>query len=205
LDDFFFRAFEMTLIQGTAIGFLGPRRLSFRFLSDAIQVADAIVTSVRNDRWAQTYLENATGQREIMLSGIAGHGAYGLLAKAISGHYNTRGYSFNSLQFANSPLSVFRAWETPNESLEGAIEHFRSDLTFQVFTDDTRQMSDWHILPFDKNGISAFFRTPKTAETFCWVAAGCAITDQYDKLCDSLLNGPKFMDMLEKWNRTYHQ
>jgi hypothetical protein len=204
LDDLFFRAFEMTVIEAVANAFLGPKRLSFTYWEDSVQVANVTLTSAANDPWVRKYIENVSNQSDIIMSGIVGHGAYGLLAKSLSGHYSTRGYAFTSLRFANSPVSTFREWDREsNESDEGPIEHFRSSITFQVFTDVTQERSDWHILPTEYTGISGFFRTPRAAETFCLVAAGCATTDRYDDLCARLLGSPEgFQEMLCQWNRT---
>jgi hypothetical protein len=204
LDELFFRAFEMTLIEAVAIAFLGPQRLSFTYWEDAIQVTDAIMASAANDSWVDEYVKSISNQSETIKSGIVGHGGYGLLAKALSGRYDTPGYAFNSLQFANSPVSIFREWDKKiNESDEGPIEHFRSDITFQVFTDNTLAKSDWHVLPTNDTGITRFFETPKTSKTFCLMAAGCATTDRYDNLCGRLLGSAEsFQEMLCQWNRT---
>jgi hypothetical protein len=200
----FFRTFEMTLIVAVGIALLGPRRLSLTYWDRAIRATDAIIESAANNTCVQQYVETISGQRRMMMSGIVGHGAYGLLAKALSGHYSTRGYAFNSLQFENSPIAILREWERgDNESDEGPIEHFRSGTSFQVFTDQVFKTSDWHILPTNHTGIAGFFETPRVAEMLCLVAAGCATTDQYDNLCGRLLGSAKgFQEMLCLWNRT---
>jgi hypothetical protein len=203
-DDVFFRTFETTLVEMIAIASLGPKRLSFTYWEDAFEISSVIMNLFEKEPSVRTYLKQRNNRSDHSFSGIVGYGAYGLLAKGLSGKKRTRGYSFNSLQFAHSPVSIFRRWDMgENESAEGPIEHFRSEQMLQVFTDDSLPMSDWHIIPTNSPFLEHFFQTPRTKEMFCRIVAGCATTNRYDSLCDNLLGSTSDRQkMFEDWHRT---
>jgi hypothetical protein len=146
------------------------------------------------DQWNATF----------SVTGIVGHRGYGLLASGLARELNLHGFAFDSSQFIDSPVAIFQDWDMENrEETKGWIEQFQSGTTFQVFSDDETVTTDSHVLPNEHSSIFEVFRTPRTVETFCMIAAGCATDDYYDSFCGQLLGSDdRFSHMFELWGRT---
>lgn len=198
----FFNAFERTFAEILTIAFVGPNRLSFTYWENAHILIPALTQMLKKDPWVTAYFNLRANRSNIKITGIIGYGAYGLLAKGLAARMNCHGYAFRSSQLDESLVSVYQGWEKEDQDkMEGRVEHFSSGSSL-LFPSTATSTSDFHALP-SKPGLKTFFHSPRTVETFCLIAAGCATTDKYDYFCERVLGSKKmFDDMFELWGRT---
>jgi hypothetical protein len=158
---------------------------------------DVMFNQLANLSWAKQWIKMQTGQSELAIAALVGHGAYGQIAKGLAWHHGWPGLAFDSSQFFDSPLSIVENWATGVSEGYGWTADFYSGKSMQVVPDDTTQISESREMPT----FGGFFDTSKTEETFCMAVAGCAQTDRLDTLCESLVGKQEFSDMYKQWNR----
>jgi hypothetical protein len=159
--------------QSLISGILGPNRLSTYYLDEAIITA----------RWE---LETAYDVFEAlrMATGrpvLVGHGANGLLAKALPFSYNTWRVSFESPVLEDSPIE---ALAKEGRVVTPTIINYYTNGSIYALVDDAAAMNN-RIVRADTSSIIP----PNPFETFCVLAAACAKDDRYDQLCNDVLDG----------------
>jgi hypothetical protein len=156
-------------------GILGPNRLSSYYLDEAIITA----------RWE---LEIVTDVFEALrLSAgrpvVVGHGANGLLAKALPFSYSPWRVSFESPVLEDSPIEAL-AREQDTQTSTPAIINYYTDGSIYALVDAQAVINN-RISRSDSSPVIP----PNPFETFCIVAAACAQDDRFDQFCNDVLDG----------------
>jgi hypothetical protein len=156
-------------------GILGPNRVSTYYLDKAI------ITS----RWELNTaydvfeaLRLSTGRPVVV-----GHGANGLLAKALPFSYNPWRVSFESPVLEDSPIEAL-AREQNIQTAPPTIINFYTNGSIYALIDDLAVVNN----RITRSDLSPMI-PPNPFETFCVVAASCAQDDRFDQLCNDVLDG----------------
>jgi hypothetical protein len=164
-----------TTSQVLVSGILGPNRLSTYYLDEAI------ITSRWELNTAYSVFEAlrlSTGRPVVV-----GHGANGLLAKALPFTYNPWRVSFESPVLKGSPIESL-AREQALQSVSPTIINFYTEGSIYALMDNSAVINN-RISSSDSSPIIP----PNPFETFCMVAAACAQDDRFDQLCNDVLDG----------------
>jgi hypothetical protein len=195
----FFRVSEWDTSQVISLAILGPNRLFINYWIKGKWFMLAELDLLRKGFWSQKWFKNNTGNSELKVKAVIGHGAYGILAKGFGWENGWPGIAFDSSPFFDSPVSIFANWISENSPNSSWTADFYSGLSAQILPEDPTLISESHIMP--KNGN--FFHTPAIEKTFCMAAAGCAIDNRFDVICGNLVGSQRqFKAMFESWNRS---
>jgi hypothetical protein len=194
----FFRVHEWDTAETISMAILGPDRLFVHYWVKGKWFMLAQLDLLRKGFWSQKFFAHNTGNSELDVKAVIGHGAYGILAKGFGLEHGWPGIAFDSSQFYNSPVSIYANSISENSPNSSWTADFDSGLSAQIFPEDSTLISESHIMP--KNGN--FFDTPTVEKTFCMAAAGCVKDNRFDVLCGDLVGSQRqFKAMFESWNR----
>jgi hypothetical protein len=156
-------------------GILGPNRLSTYYLDEAI------ITS----RWELNTaydvfeaLRLSTGRPVVV-----GHGANGLLAKALPFSYNPWRVSFESPVLEDSPIEAL-ARDQNMQTSPPTIINFYTEGSIYALMDSSAVVNN----RIGRSDLSPMI-PPNPFETFCIVAAACAEDERFDEFCNDVLGG----------------
>jgi hypothetical protein len=198
VDDFFLSKFITVVTEGLISTVFGSNRLS------AGLAVEWELAAATDDLWNQVYEYEATfgegsdgeaieGEGEAALRLFIGHGAGGLIAKGLALRFEAIGIAYEAPQFVRSPVSGLFG-EFP-EARELKILNFHSGSTLLAMEEAKAKV----------NGMLPTWQklwAPAThSQTFCLLAAGCAIDDRYDALCNELVGQGMFRAYFKSWGR----
>jgi hypothetical protein len=198
-----FGQFQSSLTQSVVMLITGPNRLSMAYWATEGSLGWPLEQTLRESLWVNLDL-NRLGRKSnsFDFTVCVGHGAYGLLTKGIAAQNNQSGVSFDSSEFSQSPVSVFQGWEqSPIAGSENYVYHYQSDNGFMISDEGPDVARMRSVLPA-RSGLKALFSTPSVPDTFCRVAAGCAVDGRYDYLCSTILGSTEaFRELFRLWDR----
>jgi hypothetical protein len=188
VEKIFLSDFLTDLTEGLMTAALGPVRLS----SDWAVIWN--IAGAVESLWFDLYAREADETNEQHAPALAfGHGAAGLVSKAIAREHGWVGVAAEAPEFDRSPLSGFFG-QRP-ESYEESIFNIYSGTTLLAMAEARAKLNI--VLPSWQE-----LWAPATQEqTFCLLAAGCAEDDRYDSLCAKLVGTSRFRDYFESWGR----
>jgi hypothetical protein len=197
----FFRSYQSDLSESIALTLAGPNRLSVNYWLKEMWFLDAMVKRFSDQPWPRRWVASVTGTNKIVTRAVAGHGAYGLLAKGIGWRNGWGGVAFDSSQFFDSPVSIFEGWGHPGDGDQpvGWTLDIHSDSSLTVLAETVSEVSEDRVMP----RFGSLFDTPRVERTFCLTAAGCATTHVYDDVCAQFLGSMEaFYKMFDLWGRS---
>jgi hypothetical protein len=193
----FFSLYESDLSENVAIIFAGPRRLSVNYWFKGIWFTHAMSRRFQVDPWVRAWANHSTGTEDIIVKALVGYGCYGLFAKGLAWAYPLTGMAFDSPQFFDSPVETWEVFAEGTPSTAGATKDFSSGSSLLVSSDQPSFISQTYEMP----QFWGPFHPRMTEEVFCLVAAGCAVTERYDGLCEQFVGKERFNEMFVKWGR----
>jgi hypothetical protein len=129
---------------------------------------------------------------------IVGHGANGLLAKALPLEIDSWRFSFEGPQLKDSPMATLAGAEEDADS--SRIMNFYSDGSFTAKADPSALTNNR--IPTYRTDMLSSWVPPQPFETFCFFAAACGNDDRFDELCVEVLDNKTYMDLWEKLGRS---
>jgi hypothetical protein len=173
--------------QSLISGILGPGRLSVYYLDDAT-LTSRLELDTAYDIF---HTLGFSVERPI----IVGHGANGLLAKALPFSYDPWRVSFEGPVLKDSPIATL-AQDTEVKYRQPTIINFYTNGSIYALVDNAAIGNNQ--IP-DSKYLSALV-PPGPFETFCTVAAACAEDKRFDILCNDVLGG-NFIELWEGLGR----
>jgi hypothetical protein len=175
--------------QTLVSGILGPNRLS-TYQFDIAQSITALELRIASD------VIDAVG----LSAGrplIVGHGANGLLAKAlnISMTYDPWRVSFEAPALEDTPIAAL-ANQTSDDTNRSRIFNFYSEGSVYAISDNRALIN--HRIP--KYGLASFV-PPNPFDAFCFSVAACLNDKRFDLLCENVLGKKNFRDIWEGLGR----
>jgi hypothetical protein len=193
--DAFLGAFFTSLSQNL-LGFaFGPNRMSLKF---------AAYMNVGSEGWNFAFKKALEELGELLsvdqqeLASFAqmvmvGHGAAGLIAKALALNHNWYGVSFESTQYERSPIEAFFA--SNDTRPQNNIFNFYSEDSFLVLPEPESRLN------YKMPAWQSYFRPAETYETMCLLMAGCVSDDRFDALCSDLVGFRQYQRYFQSWGR----
>jgi hypothetical protein len=185
---------DMLTTTGQALvsGILGPNQLSVSSLDYANVVAG------REFELASGLLDalHLSVDRPV----VVGHGANGLLAKALTFSRDPWKVSFEAPRLANSPMAALAA--------DHAIEDLSRILNFYGVGSIYAEFDEMALVNnrIPQHGLSGLI-PPNPFETFCFTVAACGTDERFDVLCNDVLGEEQFASIwtdLTRWRATIH-
>lgn len=176
-----------TLLQYTL--YIGPRSLSRLMSVDMDNIVSRYV-----------YGSNETE----FLPVVVGHMSGGMSAKYASLKYGFYSVAFESPRLSTSAVSAMAVkliWHVTNyaklmtQNRDKIHNFFSGNSLFSFMEDETMENVR---LP----DIQSFLKPANVYETFCLIAAGCTMSNQYDRFCSKTVGESTFLSYFDKWNRT---
>jgi hypothetical protein len=176
-----------TTSQALISGILGPNRLSTSYLDQATITA-RMELNAAYDIFEALRL---SPHRPV----VVGHGANGLLAKALPFSSDPWRVSFEGPVLEDSPIATL-AQDPKVESQPPTIINFYTNGSIYALADDAAIGNN----RIPRSHLSAAV-PPGPFETFCIVAAACAEDKRYDILCNDVFRQGKFLELWKKLRR----
>jgi hypothetical protein len=126
---------------------------------------------------------------------VVGHGANGLLDKAVPFTSDPWRFSFEGPRLKDSPMATLVDAE---EDARSRIVNVYSENSF-VATEDTIALINSRIPEF-RTGILGRV-PPSSFQTFCFVAVACGTDDRFDALCVDVLGNKTYLDLWHELGR----
>jgi hypothetical protein len=185
---FFLKSILSTMSQVLLSGILGPNRLSANYLDLAN------VTTNLELKTVYEILEVSRISVERPL--VVGHGANGLLAKAVKLAYDPWQVSFEGAKLEDCQMAAL-AGRGVNDSDQSRIVNFYRDDSLTAKEDGEALMNN-RFPQYDGPlpGIP-----PNPFQTFCFAAAACATDDRFDKLCFGVLGKEDYLKIWDQIGR----
>jgi hypothetical protein len=161
--------------QGLVSGILGPNRLSTYYLDKATLTAFWELNSIYDVLEALRF----SPRRPV----VVGHGANGLLAKALPFLNDPWRVSFEGPVLEDSPIATLAQDKTNRTRRPTIVNYYTNGSIYAVV--DRAAFVNTQII---RSPLSAVI-PPGPFETFCVVAAACAEDTRFDALCDDVLGG----------------
>jgi hypothetical protein len=162
-------------------GILGPNRLSVHHL-DIAQLQAGLDLQIA---WEVLEALGLSADRPLLV----GHGANGLLAKAINISYDPWKISLEGPKLEDTPIAALT--DKGAGTLERSrIFNFHTAGSFYSL-DDERSLINTH---FPKYGLLGAV-PPGPFDTFCFAVAVCATDDRFDALCSDVIGKKRFGDI----------
>jgi hypothetical protein len=158
-------------------GILGPNRLSVTYLDTAMLYAGLELQVL----WEVFDARGLSAERPV----IVGHGANGLLAKALNIDKDPWRISFEAPKLEDTPIATL-ANAANNDPDRSRIFNFYGDGSFYSLSDD-RALINNRIPKYGLRGVVP----PNSFETFCFFVAACSNEDQFDNLCTDVFHDRK--------------
>jgi hypothetical protein len=172
--------------QSLISGILGPNRLSVYHLDRA---EATINLEMRTMHEVLEVLRESSGRPVVV-----GHGANGLLAKAVTFSYDPWRISFESPKLKDSPMATLA--HSSHESATSRIVNMYTEDSFYAAYDDAALMNN-RVPPY---GITKVI-PPDPFDTFCFAAVACGEDDRFDALCKDVLGEKEFKDLWDTLGR----
>jgi hypothetical protein len=183
--DNFLHTILRPISQSLLSGILGPNRLSVFYLDQARAMTNLEMNVMQN------LLKVLRSSVEIPV--VVGHGANGLLVKAIPFSSDAWRFSFEGPKLKDSPMATLSGAD--EESDVSRIVNFYSDESFTVSIDESALTN--HRIPKYRSGISGSI-PPNAFQTFCFVTAACGSDNRFDNLCGDVLGNETYLGI---WNQ----
>jgi hypothetical protein len=199
VDDFFLSRFLSDITEGLVTAVLGGDRLSTELAAEW-ETAFATIrlwhsVSEFEDRLARSSeKEQVEADADPTMNIVVGHSAGGLIAKALALKIGWLGVAYESPQLERSPVSGL--FGQVDDALRHNLLNLFSGSTL-LATHETRAKTNVILPAWQKLWAPATH-----AQTFCLAAAGCAMDDRYDALCEQLVGKEQFRAYFKSWNRT---
>jgi hypothetical protein len=160
---------------------LGPNRMSAYHLS----IAQVVAGRELEIAWEVLEALGLSAERPV----IVGHGANGLLAKALNISSDPWRISFEAPNLEGTPVAAL-ANHASDEANRSRIFNFYGDGSFYSLFDESALVNN----RIPDYGMSAWVpRNP--FQTFCFSVAACASDDRFDAICNDILGKDRFAEI----------
>jgi hypothetical protein len=186
--DLFLKSVLSSIAEYLLSGIVGPNRLSVYYLDRAKVTANLEMTTLYD------ILEVLRSSLDVPV--IVGHGANGLLAKAVPLSIDPWRFSFEGPKLKDSPMATLA--NAAEESDTSRIVNFYSGQSFTATSDGSALTN--HRIPKYRTGALGSI-PPNPFQTFCFVAAACGSDDRFDELCADVLGESTYFEAWDKLER----
>jgi hypothetical protein len=170
-------------------GIVGPNRLSVYYLDQAKVTATLEMATV--------YEILEVLHSPVDMPVIVGHGANGLLAKALPLSIDAWRFSFEGPKLKDSPMGTLA--DADEESDTSRIMNFYTGESFTANADESALTNNR--IPKYRSGIRSAV-PPQPFQTFCFVVAACESDDRFDEICVGVLGNSTYLGLWEKLGRS---
>jgi hypothetical protein len=156
-----------------------------------ILATDALGLVPVSERFFQDALDSARQHQPVPL--FSGHMSGGIVAKALAKDLESYAAAFESPAFKYSYIEASTDQTRPS-AVYRSINVYSGSSILSVLEDSITMNVK---LP----SAQSLFKAATPYDTFCLVAAGCTITDEFDGICAQLIGVEKFEKFFELWLR----